>query len=889
MTFILSGADCEITRLAGGKGSNLQKISQLPEINVPDFRVIETTAYFDFIERNRLGDQIRNKCQDADATDDEIIQMFLQADNDKFLNVSLKQISEFFAGKSLAVRSSSQIEDGSNISCAGIFSSFLNVRGPAELAAAVKKCWASCFSQRARQYLAANRIDLFSNGMAVVVMPMLSANVSGVAFSVNPADSNYNQLVIDSVYGIGEGLVSGFLESDHFVVSRSDLQVLRQNISKKKVMLCAPAAKSDLQECEVPAEKVSAASLNDEQIHELSRTVLRLEKALGAPQDIEWAWADNRLYILQTRPITGLVPDKNILIWDNANVTESYSGITSPLTFSTVRYFYYRSFKGTLAENGVPDAVMKKIDHFLQNMLGYFNGHIYYNLVNWYNMIFVLPGIRHYKGYWEQMIGVRETLPEFAQKQLLFEKSKLTWSDRWFKFKLGLRLVYYWFNFEKTVESFIDEVTQTCKKYTSLDLENQDMPDLARHYRDLESMLLEKWHVPNINDFYTIMFFGALKSFSEKYFGPDATIHNDLLTGEGNIISTEPAREAVAIAKFVQSHEPFKILFEHADPLHIYNTIKTEAKYLELNQKISDYISRFGFRCMNELKFEAADLVQKPENFIITLKNYLAMQNPDQVFANDGISKRRNAEKTVNSCLKGRQRIFYRFLLQQTRNSVRNRENLRFQRTRVFGVLRRIFIGMGRYLAKNRVLNEPADVYFLTNQELFSLIDGTSPGQNMKAIVAQRQSEFNSWKNAEPEDRFVTRGLVYTHNIFTRQKHNFNGNETQLHGISCSPGKVTGKVKVIAGPDADLRLNSEILVAKRTDPGWVVLYPSISGLIIEKGSLVSHSVIVAREMGIPTVVSVPGLTERLKTGDWVELDADNGIIKLLGQPGAEGQ
>ncbi|MEW6709124.1 MAG: PEP/pyruvate-binding domain-containing protein, partial [Candidatus Riflebacteria bacterium] len=783
-------------------------------------------------------------------------------------------------GAAVSVRSSAEIEDGRQMSCAGIFSSFLNIRDFNHFQDSIKKCWASCFSNRARHYLAAAGIDLFETGMAIVVMRMIDADSSGVAFSVNPASSDYDQVVVDSVPGIGEGLVSGLFEPDHFVIRRSDRTILSRDIAQKKQMLASIKNGNGLEKKPVAGEMAEKPSLEDEKILQIVEAAMKLEKICGSPQDIEWAFSGNRLYLLQTRPITCLVPDKNVLIWDNANVTESYSGISSPLTFSAVRYFYYRSFKGTLAANGVPEAVLQKIDYFLQNMLGYFNGHIYYNLVNWYNMIFVLPGIRHYKGYWEQMIGVRETLPEYAQKRLLFEKSRLTWADHWFKFKLTLRLIYLWFSFEKTVNSFIESVTSTCREYMKADLENQDLMNLARHYRDLETMLLEKWHVPNINDFYTIMFFGALKSLSEKFFGSESTIHNDLLTGEGNIISTEPARRAVLIAKAIKEKSNFKALFDLDDNRQIYGKIQGDPCFAELRKMIDQYIEEFGFRCMNELKFESEDLFQKPENLITTLKNYLNMKDLDHVLATAGSEKRKAAESIVDAKLTGWRRKIYNFFLAQTRNSVRNRENLRFQRTRVYGILRRIFNGAGRYLANTKVINHQRDIYFLGVQEIFSLLDGTSLNQDIKALIELRRKDFNSWQDAEPEDRFVTRGLVYTHNRISRKKFTAEPGNNQLKGISCSPGTVTGIVRVIDRPDADLRLNGEILAAKRTDPGWVVLYPSISALLIEKGSLVSHSAIVAREMGIPTIVSIPGLTERLKSGDQVRVDAGQGTITI---------
>ena len=108
--------------------------------------------------------------------------------------------------------------------------------------------------------------------------------------------------------------------------------------------------------------------------------------------------------------------------------------------------------------------------------------------------------------------------------------------------------------------------------------------------------------------------------------------------------------------------------------------------------------------------------------------------------------------------------------------------------------------------------------------------------------------------------------------------------DAALHGVGCCPGIVCGETKVVCSPTDDLTLRGEILVAERTDPGWVPLYPALSGILIERGSMLSHSAVVAREMGIPTIVGVTGLTNRLRDGQTVRMDGRLGTVEVLSEP-----
>jgi pyruvate,water dikinase len=223
-------------------------------------------------------------------------------------------------------------------------------------------------------------------------------------------------------------------------------------------------------------------------------------------------------------------------------------------------------------------------------------------------------------------------------------------------------------------------------------------------------------------------------------------------------------------------------------------------------------------------------------------------------------------------------------VLRHARARVRDRENLRFERTRLFGRVRRIFVEIGRRLHACDCLDDPRDVFYLELNEVLGFIDGTTTTTDLKGIAAVRRAEFQHFQQMPaPADRFETRGVVNHAHSFqcsgTPQSLTDDGDTRQ--GLACCAGIVRGRARVITDPRCAVIERGEILVAERTDPGWILLFPAASGVLVERGSLLSHSAIVSRELGLPGIVSIPGLTAWLKTGDLVEMNGSTGLVRRI--------
>jgi pyruvate,water dikinase len=216
---------------------------------------------------------------------------------------------------------------------------------------------------------------------------------------------------------------------------------------------------------------------------------------------------------------------------------------------------------------------------------------------------------------------------------------------------------------------------------------------------------------------------------------------------------------------------------------------------------------------------------------------------------------------------------------------VRDRENLRFERTRVYGRVRAIFVEIGHRLRELDVFNDADDIFYLSVDEVSGIVRGTGSSSRLSSLVGCRRLEFKAYAASDdPPRRFITNGPAQlASSMQAAPVNSANRSEIARSGQACSPGIVRGPVRIVRDPrEAEIR-QGEILVAQRTDPGWVMIFPLVTGMIMERGSLLSHSAIVARELGIPAVVGVEDACSWLEDGDWVELDGASGTIRKLDQ------
>jgi rifampicin phosphotransferase len=861
-----------IAEKLGGKAANLARL-ELLGLMVPRWYVVTTDAF----ERSR-------EAVELDAALEQAIE---------------RAHAERIGGLDtlVAVRSSAVGEDAAGESFAGLHDSFLFVKGRQALLEAIRRVWASAFNERAFAYRRARELPLDRIAIAVVVQQMVDARASGVLFTANPNDGNVQQVVISALWGAGEGLVSAGLDADTWIVDKETLAVTQEIAEKRERLVLDRAAGQGLAREEVPVELQSAPSLSRGQVEEAAQAGLAIERHYRRPQDVEFSIdAAGRLWILQARPVTTVQEfgpaAGNRLLWDNSNIIESYSGVTSPMTFSFIRRAYsivYHCFADVM---GIAPAVVRANRDVFDNMLGLFRGQVYYNLHNWYRLVRLFPGFNYNKSFMESMMGVREGL---ADEDKTEEPAPVAGMRRYtVELPALLRLVgrsaRNFLRIRRIVGDFEAHFRERYLKWSALDFRRMAPHELAALYREMEEQLLWEWKAPIINDFFVMIFYGTLKKLCVSWCGDEhGSLQNDLIAGEGGIESTEPTRLLLRLAAQARQNPALRRLLLETPPDDLARLLPADPRFPDFAAEIARYLDLYGFRCVNELKLEEPSLRDRPAFLYQILRNYLAMEDPaalDVAAMEERERKlRAGAEARAFAAIRSPwRRWIFRRVLANARLGVKNRENLRFARTRIYGLLRELLRAIGEDFADEGLLATTDDIFYLEIDEVWDFIRGRAVTTDLKGLAALRRAEFDAYRREvekTPADRFETFGLPYHRNRYQgKPQPAAVGEDGVLRGIGCCPGVVTGPVKVLRAPSEDARLDGEILVAERTDPGWVPLYPSVSGLLIERGSILSHSAIVAREMGIPTIVGIAGLVSTLKTGQVVTMDGAAGTVRL---------
>jgi pyruvate,water dikinase len=871
----------------GGKAFALARLDAA-ELGIPEWFAVTPAAFARSLTEGQWGDLASGEIERVRG-----VLEGLEPGADVATEIAAAVQAMANAGDRFAVRSSAVDEDGAENSFAGQLASYLFVDAES-VVRRVADVWRSGFSERILEYRRQRGMTAVPPGApAVLVQRMIDADASGVAFSADPVSGRRGLAIVSAVPGIGTALVGGEADADVYQVDRAG-RIERQTIAHKQIRHAFDPDSDEgvsaraLQADEMDKPVLSAA--NAAAVAELAR---RAAAEFGQPQDIEWAVKGTRLYLLQSRPITTLQalpdPDGALNIWDNSNITESYNGVTSPLTFSFARSVYegvYRQFCRILK---VPKARIEASDRVFRCMLGLIQGRIYYNLLNWYRVLALLPGFTLNRRFMEQMMGVREPLPDEVAAGL----DKATAGQRFADvFTLGgmiLALIGNLATLDGQIKRFYGRLREALRE-PDIPLVEMRLDELMEHYSELEEKLLTHWDAPLVNDFFAMIFHGTLRKLTAKWCGDEnGFLANDAIRGQGGMISAEPAARVKEMAQIAAKDVG---LTEALCQAPLDEALRAIRGNDEFRARYDGYLAKFGDRCLEELKLESETLHENP---MVLLRSVGELaRNPmtgNRAVQNEDIAPA--AVRQLRARLRGSpvRRMVLLWVLGKASALVRGRENLRFERTRLFGRVRRIFREAGKRFHAMGVMEDPDDVFFLQVEEVRGYVNGNAVTANLKALVALRQAEFAGHRESSaPAARFETAGAVYHAQSYAPKVVAGGGGEggEERHGIGCCPGIVRGIVRVVRDPRNAQLPSGSILVADHTDPGWIMLFPAAKGLLVERGSLLSHSAIVARELGIPAVVSIPGLTDWLQDGDEVELDGARGTVRRIPAEEAHG-
>ena len=779
----------------------------------------------------------------------------------------------------VAVRSSATAEDLPFASFAGQQDTYLNVVGGDALLEAVKNCWASLWTDRAVSYRANRRIDPAAVALAVVVQRMVDAAAAGVMFTANPITGRRQEAVIDASPGLGEAVVSGTVNPDHFVADPVAGRVLERRLGDKRMMV-RPLPGGGTEAVEVP-DAGSDPCLTEAQVIQLAALGIRAERLFGAPQDIEWALGrDDVLWLTQSRPITTLYPlPERAPAEDGPRVYLCFSlaqGLTRPIT--PMGLAALRLIASSIARTARFDVPEPR------------NGPSPYAEAGQRIYIDLTTVARSSTGrrIVPRVFDVMEARSATVLRQI-FDDPRFSVNRRT---PLGLlrhvvpaaararvpeALLHGLFRPEaamRRLERFSSEFGR------SLQLRADASP--AERLDHAEYLLGSRLFaiVPATLPLAALGF--ATLAFAGKLLGPGRSRWDDLqqvLRGLPNNVTTEMDLELWHLATVIKDDGESLAAVTGQEPAVLAAAFNAKELPPVLQAGLERFLQRYGHRAVAEIDVGMSRWSDDPTHIIGVLANYLRLENPalapDLQFSNaaeeaESHVVRLTAEATRHGRIRG---ALVRAALRRARLFAGLRELPKYQLVLGLAEVRRQLRQVGESLAAAGKIGDPDDVFFLDTVEARQ---GIATGTRLHQLVAQRREAYA----LELERRHVPRVLLSdgTEPEAVRPVGAADAVPGALAGSPASSGTVTASARVILDPVGAHLEPGEILVAPSTDPGWTPLFLTAGGLVMEMGGPNSHGAVVAREYGIPAVVGVPDATIVLSTGQRITVDGGAGTV-----------
>ncbi len=578
--------------------------------------------------------------------------------------------------------------------------------------------------------------------------------------------------------------------------------------------------------------------LPDDLIQRLIREAETIKGLFGDYLDIEFAVRDNVIYILQARSITTLSGD-HPLILDNSNIVESYPGVSLPLTISFVHSVYAGVFESVCRRIVRNKKVLSRKEDVWQNMVGNANGRLYYKISNWYTVLKFLPLSHKIIPVWQEMLGVRTKSVEADEVKIPpFVRAMTYVHFVWELLRVPANMEKLDKLFEKVNRTFYEAYSESCT-----------VSELKEMYEDIRRQLFAVWDITLLNDMYAFIFTGLLKNRLKKKKKSEEYI-NSCISGISDIESMKPIRELVSLAvqKNQYSAEEFAALKD-------------------------EYIRQYGDRSLEELKLESRTFRSDPTLLDERIAAYCTDPSHLEKLMEE-LSENTRAALPKEDLLTS-------FLRKRAALGIRSREISRLNRSRIYGIVRLIFLTIGAQYCRDGILQQQRDIFYLTLTEAFD------PPADIQKQIQHRKESYALFQALPAYTR-----LIFEEQEFDKHHRSVNTyqkaqNRNHLEGTPCSFGEVTAPALVVTDVTRlDIEdVRGKILITRMTDPGWVYLLAMAEGIISEKGSLLSHTAIISRELGVPSVVGAEGLMQTVRTGDTVCMNGSTGMIEIIHRGG----
>lgn len=766
-----------------------------------------------------------------------------------------------------AVRSSATHEDQEGASAAGMHSTLLNLVREDEVLDAIKMCWSSIFQPRVLSYLRALGEDV-PVSVGVVIQAMVPAEVSGVLFTCNPLTGDAGEVVINAAYGLGSSVVDGRVTPDTYRVDKATGQ-FRDRIIGGKAQQTVLVPSGGVREEEVAPRERERAVLDDNQLLNLNDVARRVEEHFGGSRDVEWAIAEQQVFVLQARPIVvpqtrgrkgsrrEQVRDRRKIVWSNANIGEALPGAATPFTWSVLNHFSDLGFRrgfGALGCTVPRDA----------ELVGDFRGRIYINLTEFTSVLSQIPGIHP------------STLLRLGGGQYASELDEVVANSGSTRFLLRLpqtiaRYTRENFRLQTRVAEFEEYFAEERIRMGSVDTRLLEPTGLDRMLSDVEHLLDETGSVmltayANLLAAMLVLI-GVLKMFAPE---EDSALYRGLLSGLKDVDSAQPGFALWQIAQLAKNEPAAAACILETDPSRLsVRSLPTGST----RDALHSFVEEFGYRGVREAEIAAPRWAEEPTLIFAALRSHLVSDLDLGALEAKLARTRREAEDKVEESVPLPLRAAVRRLLDAVRRFTRMRERLRGNVVEVLGMFRHVALESSRRIRAREPEAGPDATFFLSVTELRRVLHDDN--ERVAVRVQRRRLEYE--RNRALPDPPTTFVGFPPEDIGPIPKSN------RLIGLAASGGVAEGRARILRDPSqASEFAPGEILVVAAADTGWAPLFLAASGVVTELGGPLSHAAIILREYAVPAVVNVPNATRALQEGDWIRIDGDAGTVEFLG-------
>lgn len=921
--------------LIGGKGRSLAKMASAG-FNVPGGFLVTADSYREFVAGNGLQETILEKARPYlkdgypafDKAADDIRELILGSPISEEIAAEIRTAYSGLEQKDLpvAVRSSANAEDLPDFSFAGQQETFLNVRGEDAVVEAVRKCWASLWTAQAISYRHQNGIDQGSVAMAVVVQIMVPSEVSGILFTANPATGERSELIINASFGLGEAVVGGQVTPDTYIVNRDDLSVKESILGPKEQQIVYDGDQGIRME-EVAESDRGASSLSDAMLKELSETALRIESLYeGKPQDIEWAFCDGKLHLLQSRPITNLPVQPIEVDWTPTPPAQFVSrrqiveNMPDPLCPLFEDLYLTRGLEAPRIEKPMPTQMVGGGPMFVT-----VNGYGYQRF-DWPNIVADMEARKKRN---EGFVPVTEEEIEAAEYQAFSKELKeakanarnsavgdiepfrkdLSEEDRaafdaWYAEQTADNIdslitmpesenpTYIAFNrtaqndavLKKWFEYTKPRLEGVADKWRDFDVTTATAEEL---YQGICEMAIEEGRYWSDDSSHT---FGVAKSTDDqlqcflKETLPDHNfISGQFLTGIESKTMQANA-DLFEIARLVRADEDLTYTVLAIPSRFLMKALREHEKGGDVVAALDEYLATYGHQGYS-MDFVEPTQVEDPSALFATLKNMVRDRSYDpknQAKKTAAIREQKLME--ISELLSGLEywQFRFRWWLAMKYNFIREEVAFRFGYT--WSILRPMALELGRRLVAAGTFRQEDDVFYLDSEELKKAVQSIDNGgakPEFGNLAAERRELREARKLHHPPGTLPAEVSELDAVSFKETQIKNDDGSDVMRGFPVSSGTITAKASVVLGPsEFDNMTPGSILVSPLTTPAWTQLFANAVGLVTDVGSILAHGSIVAREYGIPAVLGVGNGTKRIKHGQTITIDGDAGTVQI---------